>query len=198
MPDQHSWLAISASHRSEFHVDFLFSRLVFAFLAFRLFRAVGENAAATVRIGASSAISNSSLATIATPETLKHRTSEDPARYRVAAGRFGRHAGNCSRRSRGVSNIFWPARLKQMLDSCRVPAQAIDAAPTGGSASAAAPVRPTSCGDGHGTTGADCRQDRRGTRSGFGVAAFRERHGRERPLGPHQSGKAPIWPLPTV
>ncbi len=47
MPDQHSWLAISASHRSEFHVDFLFSRLVFAFLeflAFRLFRAVGENA----------------------------------------------------------------------------------------------------------------------------------------------------------
>ena len=59
-----------------------------------------------------------------------------------------------------------------MLDRCRAPAQAIRAAPSGGSASAAAPVRPTSCGDGHGTTGADCRQDRRGTRSGFGVAAF--------------------------
>jgi len=71
-----------------------------------------------------------------------------------------------------MSNIFWPASPKQMLDSCRASAQAVGAAPSGGSASAAAPMRPASCGDGHGTTGADCRQDRRGTRSGFGVAAF--------------------------
>jgi len=71
-----------------------------------------------------------------------------------------------------VSNIFDRQARSKMLDSCRASAQAVGAAPSGGSASAAAPMRPTSCGDGHGTTGADCRQDRRGTRSGFGVAAF--------------------------
>jgi hypothetical protein len=79
---------------------------------------------------------------------------------------------DCSRLDVQHVEYFWPASPKQMLDSCRASAQAVGAAPSGGSASAAAPMRPTSCGDGHGTTGADCRQDRRGTRSGFGVAAF--------------------------
>jgi hypothetical protein len=128
--------------------------------------------AATTRIGASNAISKSSLATIAAPRTL------NTGRGRTLHGIAWPATASCSRLQNGSRHgvqhgkYFWPARSKQMLDSWRFPAQAVDTAPSGGSASAAAPVRPTSCGDGHGTTGADCRQDRRGTRSGIGVAAF--------------------------
>jgi hypothetical protein len=174
-------------------LDFLSSRS----LRSGCFSRWARTPAATVRIGASSAISNNSLATIATPHA-KHGKPQDPVRYCAACASRMRPGEICSSGGVWRVKIFCRTTLRQMLDSGGVPAHATHAAPTGGSASAAAPVRPTSCGDGHGTTGADCRQDRRGTRSGCGVAVFHERHGRERPLGPHQSGKAPFWPLPTV
>lgn len=106
------------------------------------------------------------------PPNAKHGKPEDPAWYRIAGSRLAGKPKNCSRFCGSACRIFWAAGPKQMLDSRRAPAQAVDTAPSGGSASAAAPMRPTSCGDGHGTTGADRRQDRRGTRSGIGVAAF--------------------------